>query len=124
MALELAERELNAQSEQAVSTVKKIDLKAEMTKMASTKGGGAYIPPHRLRAMLAEQEQTDTEGAEYQRLTWEALRKSINGLINKVNVANIKLLVSEVRPVPRAARRGPFSLTARLRMSCSSSARI
>ena len=32
---------------------------------------------------------------EFQRLSWDALRKSINGLINKVNIANIKQLVPE-----------------------------
>ncbi|GAA5879328.1 hypothetical protein JCM1840_006949 [Sporobolomyces johnsonii] len=74
----------------------KADPVAEMKKMANTKGGGAYIPPHRLRAMMAEQEAEDKEGAEYQRLSWEALRKSINGLINKVNTSNIKLLVPEL----------------------------
>lgn len=97
MALDLAEQELSGAGQQPAA-VKKIDLKAEMTKMAATKGGGAYIPPHRLRALLAEQEATDSQGAEYQRLSWEALRKSINGLINKVNVSNIKLLVPEVSP--------------------------
>ncbi|KAM0792432.1 pre-mRNA-splicing factor cwc22 [Microbotryomycetes sp. NB124-2] len=80
----------------AQPTVKKVDLKEEMKKMASTKGGGAYIPPHRLRAMLEDQETQDPAGQEYQRLTWEALRKSLNGLINKVNVSNIKLIVPEL----------------------------
>ena len=37
----------------------------------------------------------DTESAEYQRLTWDALRKSINGLVNKVNVSNIKFILPE-----------------------------
>ncbi|KAI5479563.1 cell cycle control protein, Cwf22 [Pseudohyphozyma bogoriensis] len=74
----------------------KIDLRDEMKKMANTRGGGAYIPPHRLRAMMADAEEQDQEGAEYQRLSWEALRKSINGLINKVNVSNIKLIVPEL----------------------------
>jgi len=45
---------------------------------------------------MAEQEQEDKEGEAFQRMSWEALKKSINGLINKVNVANIKLLVPEV----------------------------
>ncbi|KAM0753413.1 MIF4G-domain-containing protein [Meredithblackwellia eburnea MCA 4105] len=96
MAINLAERELAA-SEGSVTIKPKIDLKAEMSKLSSTKGGGAYIPPHRLRAMMAEAEQAeDKEGLEYQRLSWEALRKSINGLINKVNVSNIKLIVPEL----------------------------
>lgn len=94
MALKLAEQEL--QGGQVAKP--KIDFKEEMKKMANTRAGGVYIPPHRLKAMLEEAEEDggDKEGAEYQRLTWEALRKSINGLINKVNVSNIKLIVPEL----------------------------
>ena len=33
---------------------------------------------------------------EYQRLSWEALKKSLNGLINKVNVSNIKDICKEL----------------------------
>ena len=57
--------------------------KAEFTKMLGTRTGGAYIPPARLRAMQAEAAK-DKTSAEYQRLSWDALRKSINGMINKV----------------------------------------
>lgn len=67
--------------------------------------------------MLAEQAQNDNEGEDYQRLTWDALRKSINGLINKVNVANIKLIVPEVRPLPwpsHTRRRGDYRPLARV----------
>ena len=34
--------------------------------------------------------------AQYQRLRWDALRKSLNGLINKVNVANLKDVLPEI----------------------------
>lgn len=74
----------------------KIDLADQVKQLASTRGGGAYMPPHRLRALLAQQAHDDNEGDDYQRLTWDALRKSINGLINKVNTANIKLIVPEL----------------------------
>lgn len=47
-----------------------------------TRTGGAYIPPARLRMM--QQSITDKNSVAYQRLAWEALKKSINGLINKV----------------------------------------
>jgi pre-mRNA-splicing factor CWC22 len=43
------------------------------------------MPPARLRAMQQEAAK-DMSSAEYQRLSWDALRKSINGLINKVNI--------------------------------------
>ncbi len=32
----------------------------------------------------------------FQRLAWEALKKSINGLINKVNSPNIAIIVREL----------------------------
>ena len=64
------------------------------TKSAASKSGGAYIPPFKLAQMLAEVE--DRESVEYQRLTWDALRKSINGLVNKVNASNIKFILPEV----------------------------
>lgn len=98
MAIDLANQELAGQSQRPKVAV---DLRAEMTKMAATRGGGAYIPPHRLRAIMAEaEEQQDTKSAEFQRLSWDALRKSINGLINKVNISNIKLLVPEASTLP------------------------
>ena len=46
------------------------------------RAGGVYIPPFKL-AQLRKQ-VTDKTSKEYQRMTWDALRKSINGLINKV----------------------------------------
>ena len=47
-----------------------------------TRTGGTYLPPARLAAM--QKNITDQSSKEYQRMTWEALKKSINGLINKV----------------------------------------
>lgn len=32
----------------------------------------------------------------YQRMSWEALKKSINGLVNKVNVSNIENIIHEL----------------------------
>ena len=60
----------------------------------SLRSGGAYIPPAKLRALQAL--ITDKTSKEYQRLAWDALKKSINGLINKVNVSNIKHIVPEL----------------------------
>ena len=46
--------------------------------------GGAYIPPARLRQMQAQIQ--DKSSVAYQRIAWEALKKSINGLVNKVKL--------------------------------------
>uniref|UniRef100_A0A8C2EUM8 Pre-mRNA-splicing factor CWC22 homolog n=1 Tax=Cyprinus carpio TaxID=7962 RepID=A0A8C2EUM8_CYPCA len=59
-----------------------------------TRTGGAYIPPAKLRMMQAQ--ITDKSSLEYQRMSWEALKKSINGLINKVNVSNIANIIQEL----------------------------
>merc|ERR1719159_1787665 len=58
------------------------------------RSGGVYIPPFKLARLQKEIE--DKTSPEFQRQAWEALRKSINGLVNKVNVSNIKNLVEEL----------------------------
>ncbi|KAI3978375.1 hypothetical protein MKX01_013173 [Papaver californicum] len=58
------------------------------------RSGGVYIPPFKLARMMRDVE--DKTSPEYQRLTWDALRKSINGLVNKVNAMNIKNIIPEL----------------------------
>jgi pre-mRNA-splicing factor CWC22 len=53
------------------------------------------MPPARLRALQAEAAK-DKSSAEYQRLSWDALRKSITGIVNRVNIVNIKSIVPEL----------------------------
>ncbi|KAM3335133.1 hypothetical protein ACQJBY_024882 [Aegilops geniculata] len=50
----------------------------------------------------------DKASPEYQRLTWDALKKSINGLVNKVNATNIKNLVPELLAENLVRGRGLF----------------
>jgi len=83
------------------SNNKKSDMSGETSNKRGKEGmdllsrtGGAYIPPAKLRLM--QQQITDKTSIEYQRISWEALKKSINGLINKVNVANIAIIVREL----------------------------
>ena len=63
---------------------------------ATTRAGGAYIPPARLRALMAEAAAADAGSVEYQRMSWDALKKSITGLVNKVAAENIKMVVPEL----------------------------
>lgn len=56
--------------------------------------GGIYIPPHRMAQMMRDVQ--DKSSDQYQRLSWDALRKSINGLVNKVNATNIKNIIPEL----------------------------
>ncbi|KAF8062096.1 Cwc22 [Scenedesmus sp. PABB004] len=61
---------------------------------AAGRAGGAYIPPFRLARLMADID--DKNSAAAQRLSWEALRKSLNGLINKVNAPNLKDILPEL----------------------------
>jgi len=75
------------QSEVSTAQKKAVDL-------LTTRTGGAYIPPAKLRMMQAQ--ITDKSSAAYQRIAWEALKKSIHGHINKVNTGNITIIVREL----------------------------
>ncbi|EEE53027.1 hypothetical protein OsJ_35744 [Oryza sativa Japonica Group] len=68
--------------------------------------GGIYIPPFRMAQMMREVE--DKSSPEYQRLSWDALKKSINGLVNKVNATNIKNIVPELFAENLVRGRGLF----------------
>jgi pre-mRNA-splicing factor CWC22 len=57
--------------------------------------GGTYVPPFKMERMRAELGD-DRVSPEYQRLSWEALKKSLNGIINKVNITNIKAILLEL----------------------------
>ncbi|XP_058734331.1 uncharacterized protein LOC131606062 [Vicia villosa] len=70
-------------------------------------GVGVYIPPFKL-AMMMKQQVDDKTSPEYQRLTWDALRKSINGLLNKVNATNIKNIIPELFSESLIRGRGLF----------------
>ena len=40
--------------------------------------------------------ESEKHGLEHQKLMWELLRKSINGIINKVNTSNIQNIIVEL----------------------------
>ncbi|XP_043690804.1 pre-mRNA-splicing factor CWC22 homolog [Telopea speciosissima] len=70
------------------------------------RSGGVYIPPFKLARMMKDVQ--DKNSIEYQRLTWDALRKSINGLVNKVNATNIKNIIPELFAENLVRGRGLF----------------
>jgi len=79
------ERQLQArlaEQEQQKEEKKPFDPKEEYERLLNARSGGVYVPPARLRVLQAQ--FTDKNTKEYQRMAWEALKKSINGLINKV----------------------------------------
>ncbi|KIP10281.1 hypothetical protein PHLGIDRAFT_65887 [Phlebiopsis gigantea 11061_1 CR5-6] len=86
---------------------KGFDAKAEFAKLTTTRSGGVYMPPARLRAMQ-EAASKDKTSQEYQRLSWDALRKSITGIVNRVNVQNIKNVIPELFSENLVRGRGLF----------------
>jgi pre-mRNA-splicing factor CWC22 len=57
--------------------------------MMPARAGGVYMPPFKMKQMLEELKKKDKTSVEHQKYMWEMLRKSINGIVNKVNVSNI-----------------------------------
>ena len=52
----------------------------------TSRAGGIYIPPHKLRKMQEEMlADAKKDPVKQQRMAWELLRKSINEIVNKVN---------------------------------------
>lgn len=94
----------------ATEEQKQAAAKAEYERLLTARSGGTYVPPARLRALQAQ--ITDKTSMAYQRMAWDALKKSINGLINKVNVSNIKPLVPELFNENLVRGRGLFCQSA------------
>ena len=58
--------------------------------------GSVYLPPHKMKALLEQMKTNDESSEQNQKYMWEMLRKSLNGIVNKVNVANISNIVMEL----------------------------
>lgn len=109
LAARLAAVELEKAEDRKGETKEKgFDAMAEFAKLTSSRSGGVYMPPARLRALQAAASQ-DRSSAEYQRLSWDALRKSITGIVNRVNVSNIKHIVPELFSENLIRGRGLFA---------------
>jgi pre-mRNA-splicing factor CWC22 len=61
---------------------KEFDAMAEFAKLTSSLSGCVYMPPVLLRALKAATGH-HRSSAEYQRLSWDALRKSITGILTQ-----------------------------------------
>lgn len=108
LAARMAAKELEKLESGKDKKESEFDAKAEFAKLTSTRSGGVYMPPARLRAMQQEASK-DKASAEYQRLSWDALRKSITGIVNRVNVTNIKHIVPELFSENLIRGRGLFA---------------
>lgn len=64
--------------------------------MLPARAGGVYIPPFKMKKILEELKNSNQNSVEHQKYMWEMLRKSINGIVNKVNVSNIQNIILEL----------------------------
>ncbi|KAH8824655.1 hypothetical protein DL96DRAFT_1501554 [Flagelloscypha sp. PMI_526] len=114
-----AERERQLAAREAAAELEKLekpkevistaaDNVAEFAKLVGSRSGGVYLPPGRLREMQA-QAANDKSSPEYQRMSWDALRKSITGIVNRVNVNNIKDIIPELFSENLIRGRGLFA---------------
>ncbi|XP_010431014.1 PREDICTED: pre-mRNA-splicing factor CWC22 homolog [Camelina sativa] len=87
-------REREAKSEVAKPNVPELNPSSDSNARALGKTGGVYVPPFKQERKMKEIE--DKSSVEYQRLTWDALRKSINGIVNKINARNIENVIPEL----------------------------
>ena len=81
---------------------------AKFAKLIGSRSGGVYMPPARLCALQAAA-SSDKSSPEYQRMSRDALRKSITGIVNRVNITNIKQVVPELFAENLIRGRGLFA---------------
>jgi len=72
---------------------------------------GVYVPPHRARASAAAAASAPHSSPDFQRGAWEALRRSLNGLVNKVNASNMAHVLPELFHENLVRGRGLFVKT-------------
>lgn len=103
MQKEAADSELAAKAKEKMSDGRglvgqtEVAPKAAVSGMFASRAGGVYVPPHKLRRMQEEMmKNAENSEEQKQRIKWEMLRKSINEIINKVNVANIQNVIIEL----------------------------
>lgn len=66
----------------------KVNVLVDQPATITGRTGGVYIPPFKLAQMQKDAAALGKATKEYQRIAWEALRKSINGLINKASIGH------------------------------------
>lgn len=72
--------------------LKKVNVIVDQPATITGRTGGVYIPPFKLAQMKKDAAAMGKSTKEYQRIAWEALRKSINGLINKASERQLTIL--------------------------------
>jgi pre-mRNA-splicing factor CWC22 len=85
---------------------KEEDERKEVMQLVSS---GAYIPPFKLARLMKGAAGEDRSSEQFQRLSWEALRKSLNGLVNRLNASNVSAVAVELFRENLVRGRGLFT---------------
>lgn len=80
---------VGGKGKEKVAPVARANILVDQPATVTGRTGGVYIPPFKLAQMQKEAAVMGKATKEYQRIAWEALRKSINGLINKVGALRV-----------------------------------
>ncbi|VDN04481.1 unnamed protein product [Thelazia callipaeda] len=79
---------------QTSSKMNKAQKPSKNMDLLHTRAGGAYIPPAKLKMM--QEQITDKNSEQYQRLNWERLKKRIHGQVNKANTSNLLNVIRDL----------------------------
>ena len=89
--------EIESEKEQTETPLLLSDMEETSLPKNPLKVGEKYIPPFKMNKIIAEiRDKNDTKSEEYQKIMWDLLSKSINGIINKVNISNIQNIIYEL----------------------------
>ena len=81
----------------ATSNILPSDIEETSLPKNPLKIGEKYIPPYKMNKIIEQiRTKNDSKSEEYQKIMWDLLSKSINGIINKVNVSNIQNIIYEL----------------------------
>ncbi|KAI0986869.1 hypothetical protein GJ496_008037 [Pomphorhynchus laevis] len=70
--------------------------KDDLIQSDESKFGGAYIPRAKLRLLQQPLDPNDNSSPRFQRASWDELKKSINGIVNKANTSNIVFVARDL----------------------------
>jgi len=94
---EKAETPQNAETPQIAETPLLSEMEETSMPKNPLKVGEKYIPPYKMEKIIQNiRAKNDTKSEEYQKIMWDLLSKSINGIINKVNISNIQNIIYEL----------------------------
>ena len=95
--IEMKEEKPSPEKAPSIQNILPSDIEETSLPKNPLKIGEKYIPPFKMNKIIEEiRTKNDTKSEEYQKIMWDLLTKSINGIINKVNISNIQNIIYEL----------------------------